>query len=412
MIQTTYNLLIDDDTDSNFIQQMESITGAKEVYGLDTPINLIDVLDNLGLEPTMTCFYRSTTDNTELSKVIGIAWVNAHNYAYAATLPDDSRVNDIMYYCSLYLQEGAITPRVDYCGNDLTGPGLIPLSQITDLAASILATISALPLIQQATSYLMLIANTGPMTDAQYNSYLNGGQVIAINRTPIIDPAIQVPNGTTGYTEQSISALSSNPDVFVNVNFTYTSDSTYYYLATWQNQSTNGSGTSIIPAYGNRSAYEIGQAAIYASQQITDDTGFLLAQICNQIRVAIADYNQQQLSLLAPKRSRYQQFASGIPATGSGIAEWDADGQTVMDAGLNKRAELLRDPAFLATFDTDFSGSLSSAELVNAEKAVQAEMLTARKAAGQALYDAVNAQFVALDTITDTLAAVMRPYLL
>lgn len=83
-----------------------------------------------------------------------------------------------------------------------------------------------------------------------------------------------------------------------------------------------------------------------------------------------------------------------------------------MDAGLNRRAQLLRDSTYLQQFDLDFSHSLSSTELVAAEKAIQAEMLTAREAVGLSLYNAVNAQFIAADSITDTLAAVLRPYLL
>lgn len=412
MIQTTYNLLIDSDTDPNFISQMESVTGARQAYGLNTPINVSTVLDALGLEAALTCFYRSTTDNAELSKVIGLAWVNAHVYAYNAVFPSDSRVSDLMYYCSLFLQSGPTPPRFDYCGRDLTGPGLIPLSTITDLAAAIQATVNGLPTTQGATVYQVIIFNSGPLTDQQYANAL-GNNIIALDRNhPINDPAIQTPTGTVGYTEQPIANITTNPDVFVNAQFTYDPASRVYYVASWQNQSTGGTGTHTIPAFGNQAALGLGTAAVFASQQVSSNSGFLLAQICNQIRVGINSYNSQQLTLLAPKRTLYQQMANGMPVANTGNPTFDADAQTVLNAGLNRRAALLRDQTYLTQFDTDFSHSLSSAELVNAEKAIQVEMITARKLVAQALYDAVNAQFLALDTVTDTLAAVMRPFLL
>lgn len=412
MITTTFNLLSTADVDLNFIQRLEGVFGSQSAYGTDTPIPVYQVLDALGLEPAITCFLSAQQDILDISKLIGIAWVNAHSYAYTAALPGDTQVSDLMYFCGLFLQEGTAPPRFDYCGKDLTGPGLIPVSMITDVAATIQVKINTLPTVQQATIYTLVIQTTGIITDAQYNSMF-GGLLIALNRpAPINDPALQIPTGTVGYTEQPISAIASNPDVFVNVTFQYASTSPVYYTAEFQNQSVNGSGNTNIAAYGNRAAVEIGNAAILASQQVTNNIGFFISQIASQIRVGIADYNQQQLSTLAPKRSRYQQFATGEPAIGSGIAAWDADGQTVMDAGLNRRAQLLRDQTYMAQFDTDFSGSLSAAELVAAEKAIQAEMLTARKAVGLALYNAVNAQFLAANTISDTLAAVMRPYLL
>lgn len=412
MIQTNYSLLVTPDSDPNFLQQIESITGSKESYGFNTPINVVDVLDRLGLEPALNCLFYATTDIVALSQVIAIAWVQAHLYAYVAALPNDSRPSDLMYYLELYLQSGNVTPRFDYCGRDLTGPGLIPLTQLTDLETTIQATVDALPTLQQTTSYTIMVFNAGPLTDTQYANAV-GGNIVSLDRAhPINDPAIQIPTGTIGYTEQPFSALTSNPDVFVNVNFTYDPASRIYYAAQWKNINVNGTGTSIIPAFGNLAAQGIGTAAVLASRQVTEGVGFYLSQICNAIRVAIANYNQQQLTLLGPKRSRYQQFSAGIPAVGSGNAGWDADGQAVMDAGLNRRAQLLRDSTYLQQFDLDFSHSLSSTELVAAEKAIQAEMLTAREAVGLSLYNAVNAQFIAADSITDTLAAVLRPYLL
>lgn len=412
MIQTTYTLLNSADVDPNFLQQIQSITGSQSSYGYDTPINVVDVLDALGLEPALTCFIYATTDTTALSQVIGIAWVRAHLYAYLAALPNDARVGDLMYYLDLYLQSGVVTPRFDYCGRDLTGPGLIPLSQLTDLETAIQATVDALPTLQQTTTYTLLVFNSGPLTDLQYANAL-GGNIISLDRdNPVNDPAIQVPAGTTGYTEQPISAIGSNPDVFVNAQFTYDPTSKVYYSAKWKNENVDGSGQSIIAAFGNLAAQGIGSAAVLASRQVTEGVAHYLSQICNAIRVAITNYNSQQLTVLGPKRSRYRQFADGIPATGSGIPEWDTDGQTVMDAGLNRRAELLRDQTYLAQFDTDFSLSLSSTELVAAEHAIQAEMLTTRKAVGLALYNVVNAQVLSADTITDTLAATLRPYLL
>lgn len=408
MIQTTYRLLIDDDTDPRFTQQIEALTGAKEVYGFDTPINLTTILDGCGLETALTAFFRATVDVSALAQVIAINWVSAHLYAYQAALPNDTRPFDLMYYLTLFLQtDGTVPPRVDYCGNDLGGVGLIPANQLEDLENNIQATIDALDLSRAQTVYTMLILNNGPLTDVQAASAL-GGNVISISRVAVVDNAKQVPLSMPGYVEQPITAaITANPDAFLTQPITYTPDSPFYYIIKYQNQSTD---TQLVN-FTNRAGQEIGQAAIYASQQVREGSGDLLTLIYNQIRVGVSDYNTGQRILLKPQLARYNQWTTGMPSVGSGIPEWDTDGQAVQDVGLNIRAQLLRDPAFLATFDTDGSGGLSAAERIVCEKSIQARMLLARNAAAQTLYDAVNAKFQALAGVTDTLSAIFRTYL-
>jgi len=411
-IYTNYTLLTaDEDYDTLMIQQIEGFTGAKEIYGFGTPINLVDILDNCGPEITLNCFANATTDTSELGKVIAIEWVKAHVYAYALALPGDSRPFDLMYYLELFLagENDQIPERLDYCGNNLSGSGLITTNQLEDVENNIQAAIDALSLDRDETIYTMVVQNNGQMTEEQYAAQL-GGNIISIDRgNEINDPAWAIPNGTPGYIEQNTATiLASNPDYFLQTEFSYDAASPYFYVIRYQQQG----GGNVLVNFAKRGAQSIGEAAIFTSQQVREDTASLLPTIFNAVRSGVEDYNAAQRVNLKPKLTRYQQFANGLPAINSGVPEWELDGQAVYDAGTNVRAALLRDASFLATFDVDSSGTLNAAERLAAELGLQDAVLNARRAAGQALYDDVFALFQSFTGTTDTLVSIFRTYLL
>lgn len=412
MVQTTFRLLGADqsDTDPTLIALVEGVTGAWGVYGLDTPINVLNILDKAGLETAITCFYASLTDNRDLAKNIGIALAQGHLYAYLNALPNDTRLFDLLYYCSLYLQTVGVgvTPRTNYCGDPVGSSGPVSLAQIIDVASRIQTTINGLNLVGIIPIYTMMISSNGPFSDASFATAI-GNQIISILRgSPINDPANQIPTGLAGYTPTPLSQLSSNPDAFLTNNINYDPFSPVFYVAKIQYQNPN-----IVPVnYTNRAALGIGTAAIMASQQVSQNNGMMLNLICNQIKSAITDYDATNRQTLDPQLTYYQQLARGVPAGTTGIAQWDIDGKAVMDAGLNRRAQLLRNQTYMSQFDTSGTGTLNAADRITAEKAIQKEMLSTRIATATPLYNAVFTSYLAFTVQTDQVSSILRTYLL
>jgi hypothetical protein len=91
-----------------------------------------------------------------------------------------------------------------------------------------------------------------------------------------------------------------------------------------------------------------------------------------------------------------------------------ASEQAIIDAGLNRRAELMHDLTYLNTFDSNVSGTLSAAERANLENDVRTKMRETRKSTASALFAAAQAEYDSLSNLSENqrLIDIMTPYLL
>src|SRR5690606_5294147 len=121
---TTFNLVTPSEN-TLLVQRLEDMTGSRFAYGLDTPIQLVDIRNSLGLETASTLLAYANEDPLEASKNIAIGWVNANASLWNVLFPNDNRLVDLVYYCQQYLANSGPTsvPRVDYCGDDIPGSG-------------------------------------------------------------------------------------------------------------------------------------------------------------------------------------------------------------------------------------------------------------------------------------------------
>lgn len=417
MIQTTYRLLdvLDPNTDTVFIQSIEGITGAWQSYGLDAPINVVNILDTCGFDTALAAFYRATTDVSTLALIIGVALCQAHLYTYTSVFPNDYNAFNLLYLCNLYLSTlGTGTERVDYCGNSLGANSAVTTAQIADLASNIQTAAGALSLAGSYPTYAMAIGNSGGYITPEQIANQVGGILISIDSSnPIIDPANADIRGISGYVSlPTSSSLASDPNYFLklmkSLNYNL-ANSDVYYIGIFQPAPTSG---YTPPNYSNLAAQEFATVINLAAQQVISGFGFSLNTIGSILKQAVADYNTNIENLLGSQLARYQQFSNGVWPLNNGNAQWDADGQVILNAGLNAAAADLRDPTFLSRFDTFSSGSLTEAEMVTAMQQVQADMTAARAAAAQPFLTSINNAIAAANTSTDTVNSVFRTYLL
>jgi len=121
-------------------------TGAPAVYGLDTPIDVLDIIDNVSLGAGLACM-EYVDGNIDLGKTLSIELTSLILPIWAKLFPGDTRVVDFLALCQRYMEsdDTVVEPKVDYCGDPIPGfYGVIPEGQITDALASIVASIDAL----------------------------------------------------------------------------------------------------------------------------------------------------------------------------------------------------------------------------------------------------------------------------
>jgi hypothetical protein len=83
-VTTTFTNLLENDISDDTILAIEGIVGARESYGLETPISVRAVLDAGDLSAALVCLENSVEDTRDLRVAIALDWVRAHLEPYLA----------------------------------------------------------------------------------------------------------------------------------------------------------------------------------------------------------------------------------------------------------------------------------------------------------------------------------------
>lgn len=417
---TTYGM-IDDGTGDNsgLLAQLEGLTGNRVAYGQNTPIYFPDIVSGCGPQTAISCLPYAVQEYIPTAQVIGVEMVKLYNDIWRAIFPDDSRPFDLLYYLELIIsgQNTVIPNRVDYCGNDLGGATLITNNQLQDILDNLQAKMDALDYTGHFTRFTFYIANdTGPINAETLASWRSvGGNPSSVTITdddvanPVVDRSQSLITGVHGlYVERSI-ASAIEIDQYVNDTFDYDEgQSPYYYRVTFQRPYSTEAG---LYDYANTAAQWFFLALKTATKQVMNETGVNLSSVYTYLRNARVDYNNFQQQTIRPLLTSVNQMSNGlVPVESTGNAALDAAGQFVRDAGLNRRAQLLRDPVYVDQFDTNLTGSISAVERVAMENDVKTEMQTARRDAAQSFMAGFQAQFDTYSANVDDLGAIIILY--
>lgn len=436
MIAVTYRQLANVETDypgSAIMTRIEKYTGARTLYGLDTPINVLDIITNVNLnDGVLTLTY---ADNViGLCQTLAIECMKASLAPWDAVFSGDTRARNLLDNMTLYLASVGIpqVPKKDYCGDPIPGfYGVIPANQLLDAHTSIKASVDALSLTGRFYTNSWWITQSAPFTAAQLaywqSPWAAAQWAIDSQDQNAVDIVVtDHPLPLAGYVEKNIDdTLLLDPDYYFKESVdqfdmqraTSAGHETYYGIII--HKPLDGSmpgGTEGNPLSYENSAVKLLSDLLKMTYTMVVYKVNLLPFIIIGIRECMRQYvTEQRLRIsgsILPRLldlSKHGIFPNLTHESAVTIYE-----QQVINAGLNKRAELLRSSAYIHTFDADLSGTINSTERVNLEETIRVEMIAARKANALAAYNAAKATYDTLPQLSagQYLVDVVTPYLL
>jgi hypothetical protein len=395
--------------------QIEGFTGSRQSYGLDKPINVLDIMEHVSLAVGLLVLEYANVDT--LCATLAIAVLQGNMDPWFA---GDVRLSNFLSDAALYLQtkDNPVTPKLDYCGDPIPGfYGVIPLSQLTDAYASMKASSDALDLnagTTYADSYWIL--QGAPYTPAQiayYEATLGpGGATIDVAYVNTVDPIMNAATPIPGY-DTPISAFSTNPNVFSNDSATFdaqTPSGTQYGLLV--HQPINQSGAPPVSYTNTAIQMLVSQLSLLLTMLTQDVT--LLAAIVSGVQNYMLQFATEQRLQLAASLARLNELAiTGDFSNPTDDPAVSADEQTINNAALNTRSTLLHDLGYIMGFSSD-TLTISATDRANMENDVRAQMRATRKATAESLLATRQAQYDGLaDLYSDArIVGILTPYLL
>lgn len=424
MVAVTYRQLIPMDTDYPGISsQIEGFTGVRQTYGLDTPINVLDIIDNVTL--TVGLLALTYADVQTVCEHIAIACLRGNMDPWFA---GDTQLTNFLDDVETYLntKDNPVTPKLDSCGDPVPGfYGVIPLSQLTDALAAIKVLSDALDLNAGTFynhSYWALPGTQQPWTPAQIvyqqEQAALGGYVVDLAGVNVLDPVSATASSIPGYVTQNIaSALLANPDAFANDSATFdvqpstvgTANSYGLLFHIPINYQSEASPVS----YLNTAIQMLVDRLTALLIMITEDVN-LLPSIISATQTYMAQYATEQRLQLGPMVTRLNELSlAGLFPFLTNDPTLAADEQAIINAGLNVRNTLLHDATYIASFSND-GVTLTGTERAALENGVRSAMKIARKSTAVGLLATRQAQYDALAGLSSDarIVSLITPYLI
>lgn len=423
MVTVTYRQLIPMDTDYPGVSsQIEGFTGARQVYGVDTPISILDIIDNVNLTVGLRAL--TYTDAQVVCEHIAIACLRGNMDPWFA---GDTRLTNLLDDVETYLntKDNPVTPKLDSCGDPVPGfYGVIPLSQLTDALIAIKIASDALDLNAGVVyNFSYWLQPFQPFTPALL-AYLQeqatlGGYVIDLASANTVDPVTVLARPIPGYVTQNITdVLLANPDALSNDSATFDAQSppvggegnhSYGLLFHLPINQSDAPPVSYL-----NTAIQMLVARLAALLiMITEDVN-LLPSIVSATQTYMAQYASEQRLRLGSMTGRLRALSlTGLFPFSTNDPNMAADEQAINNAGLNTRNTLLHDAHYITTFSN--SGvTLTGTERATLENAVRAQMTTARKSTATGLLATRQAQYDALAGLSSDarIVSLITPYLL
>ena len=382
ILTTTYQQLLYQGIDNEYLTALGQVTGDKDVYGLNTPISIRLIADTVGLDIAMYCLEAVEDDIIALCANMSADAIERYLYIWRETFPSDSRVEDLVYQTLQYVNT-FVAPdeaRVDYCGNPLGSPSDFQLSNLEGLITNLSEFLANqnqtgspqqfyrsvltadLPLNIRNRIYTVV---DGPALDWMLSQYVPPfGQ----EQFPIED----IFNGVRGksflvQSEEFEQAAKNQPlenDPFA----VYTGIAYQIWDAATplQNEVLMGAVT-------------LGYAAIALARNVINSSKGIW-NVYGLIQSAYATYNSGKLKTLDNEIGRLNTMMNaGAPPIRALVGSGDDIDSTVYNAAIEERVRLLRDLNYIKSFDSTNTGFLSTAQRRIMELDLRYRMVTARK---------------------------------
>lgn len=389
---TTFNLVAFGEN-TLLIQRLEEMTGSQFAYGLNTPINFVDIRSNLGLETASVLLAYADGGSVEASKSIALDWITANLGLWNALFPNDNRLLDLVYYCQQYQINSGPTsiPRVDYCGDPIPG------ADANSFLAGINDIVSALTSVLQS---IDPFDYTPPTFELYFRvfDYING--ISGLNADPdfiFVQSGIGSPDPVRsrladypGYQTQSVADLEANDLLVQQTGFTFDPNNSIYIARAVYRSSSPGQD------FFKLAQQEFIEAVLIMASLLSDQTQTGIPDIFRALSNAASYFARHNQTIQEPLLNRIRQIAlDGNTPPITEVPEYADVMNQILEAELNTRAALLRDPVFVNDYgDTDLSGFLTKSERIALETEVNLRRVTARRDKARELYDTYNAEYL------------------
>jgi hypothetical protein len=422
-VTTTFTNLLENDISDDTILAIEGIVGARESYGLETPISVRAVLDAGDLSAALVCLENSVEDTRDLRVAIALDWVRAHLEPYLAFTGGNAAVEDLLTATDRFQSDAEGTPpdaRFDYCGRPLGTGGVLPADTLLSEADRLAATLADLDDTPPSVTYYTIVPLAWGIIDGQPQP--TPLSVVEDRFGPVL--AGPVPDAATSTT--ILSYLVDNrliEEVLADSNENYLTQSeaiTQDLIANYPDLEplwvavavTPPNGEDLTENYACEAARRIGTAAAQAARMAAVGAGSL-SGVRDLIATGYALYRASRMLLFGPRLSRlYLIRETGAPPIGyvPGRHDNDAVDTAIWQAEQSERASALTDETYIRTFDVSVNGRLNRDERDALELAVRARMKAARQSAAAALHVTESAARDAALALTPDFETILRLY--
>ena len=392
-ITITYNILLNQEADEEIISRLEQLTGSRTIYGLDTPISIRDIADNLELSTALICIGYSNEDIVGIVTNLCADAITEYKFIWDYVFPSDSRLFDLVYYSLQYLNT-IVAPeqtRFDYCGNPLVSASSFlddNLASYADNFETYLGTLTDIGTPQQFYRSVFTVGVTeytnpnytlidGPVLDWMQSTYLPNFQQVQFSIEDIFygvrGPSFLVQS--EGLTERTITEAPTQetfPPMYSGISYR------------------NWDSATPLKDQIRQAAITLGYAAVTLARSVLfaskDPVGILASvqtaySLWTQGKMKEADNNLGRISVMMD--------AAAAPVRAL-VGTYDEIEAQIYDAGIQRRIELLNSLAYIQSFDVNQSGFLSTSERGTMELDLRRQMLTARRSKASQLRDAVQ----------------------
>ncbi len=427
-LTTTFNNLSLREADERLFSFVEQITGSRQTYGLDTPIDLYDLIDHLKLDVFCELLSYTLEDSLDFQKNVGVELIKSHLFLWTEILAGNPQLTRLIEYADAYVSTPVSEEEVrkDYCGDPIPGSSLANWAERLEGQIAKVRTLAEG--LDSSQSYV--IHHTYFMTNgAQWTTEMldwydwlgNGRWWTDRTAVNVVDSTDNTTNpGTLPEYDETLmieDILEQDPDTFLKQSkeFDNVTVGNYTAYGTLLHRVVDLSGGT-LPNQAVEAARNMGYAAATCAEMVLYDMPSLLA-VARGILSARSCYASGKRFPLQEQLARLQDMMrSGtycFPTNSGSKAIEDAE-NAVYAAGEKAKLDKLRDPEWIKSMDLDRDGKLSVSERANMEIELRKVCKTTRQQLASSLYEQVRASFLELENVDSQkpIVDIIKPYLL
>lgn len=424
------------DDSSPLVAELQSYTGAWQHYGINTPIYLVDILDNLGFTIMLSVSGRAVDWGTNIIQNIGIDAIRTFEFPWKEKFDGSDRLDLVLYYCEKLLE--ATVPeevRLDACGDPMDAQGIVSGDTAKQLVALIKTDTDALPSEQIVTRYYhwMTLSYGGssytvPQSTKDYwdTIMIGRGQMLWDSLYKDVFTFYTSGNPTWPGIVPIDATLASNIDYFLSaydswMSSAQTQNYAYWWVAYERDLTADG---TIDYDYGVFAAQKVIEAADIAVKQVADNRSSLF-EIMMLLRVGLISYYTGKRLEVEGERSFWNDLVTNwtngtnypLKSANSTNASWVSKVASIQAEIDSLRVTLLRDADFIKNngthgWDAPVDSVDDDTMAYNLFIAVRSALISTIITRATAYRDSLVSSQAANEFTEDSLSAFIRPYLL